>query len=89
MRTAAFLAAVAELHTQVADSTTAVMCSKRLWWRCHRRLIADFTTLARGTTVCHLAHDFRLAEHRVSAGARLSPEGVLVYDVPSGAEMQT
>ena len=89
MRTAGFLAAVAELQTEVADSATAVMCSESLWWRCHRRLIADFTTLALGTTVCHLAHDSRLAEHRVSAGARLSPEGVLVYDVPSGAELQT
>ncbi len=31
----------------------AVMCAETLWWRCHRRLIADAATLA-GAEVVHL-----------------------------------
>ncbi len=80
MRTAEFLDAMTGLLAATAASTTAVMCSESLWWRCHRRLIADFATLARGTRVSHLSHDGHLADHRVAAGARLSGE-VLVYDL--------
>ncbi len=36
--TAEFAAGLAELATQ---RRTAVMCSEAVWWRCHRRLIAD------------------------------------------------
>jgi len=59
-----------------------VMCSESQWWRCHRRLIADFATLTRGIAMFHLNHDGRLTEHPVAAGARLSPEGVLIYHLP-------
>jgi uncharacterized protein (DUF488 family) len=58
----------------------AVMCSESLWWRCHRRLVADFVTLARGTQVRHLMHDGRTDEHRLSPGVRLRDDGLLVYD---------
>jgi uncharacterized protein (DUF488 family) len=56
------------------------MCSETLWWRCHRRLIADHLTLTRRLTVCHLDHRGRLTEHRVAAGARLRSPGDVVYD---------
>jgi uncharacterized protein (DUF488 family) len=81
MRTAEFLEAINGLLTDLATAQTAVMCSESLWWRCHRRLIADFTTLARGIMVCHLDHSGRLTEHPVASGARVSVGGVLVYDV--------
>jgi len=58
---------------------TAVMCSESLWWRCHRRLIADVLVLLHGVEVCHLQHDGRLVTHVPSAGARTTPEG-LRYD---------
>lgn len=91
-RTAEFLAAIDQLLDQLADrrsdqrpgsaasARTAVMCSETLWWRCHRRIIADFAVLARHTPVLHLAHDGRLTEHQPAAGARLRPDGLLVYD---------
>jgi uncharacterized protein (DUF488 family) len=57
------------------------MCAESLWWRCHRRMIADFLVLARGLDVRHLMHDGALRPHRPSREARLVPEsGVLVYD---------
>jgi uncharacterized protein (DUF488 family) len=58
----------------------AVMCSESLWWRCHRRLLADFVTAARGMEVRHLMHDGRTEAHRLSPGLRLRDDGLLVYD---------
>ncbi len=80
MRTPEFLDAVEDVLVDVHTDSTAVMCSESLWWRCHRRLIADFLTLARGLTVCHLDHRGRLTEHRAAAGARLSAPDTLIYD---------
>jgi uncharacterized protein (DUF488 family) len=86
MRSAEFLAAMNELLTQPVLTTTSVMCSETLWWRCHRRLIADFATLARGTQVHHLHHTGRITDHPVAAGARLSGDGVLFYDLTVAPE---
>jgi len=61
-----------------------VMCSESLWWRCHRRLLADFVAVARQTEVRHLMHDGRVDAHRPSPGLRLRGDGLLVYD--SGQE---
>jgi uncharacterized protein (DUF488 family) len=58
----------------------AVMCSESLWWRCHRRLVADFAATARRVEVCHLMHDGRVEPHRPSPGLRLRDDGLLVYD---------
>lgn len=80
MRSAEFLDAAGELATQLAGRRTAVLCSESLWWRCHRRLIADFLELVRGLPVVHLGHDGRTTSHRPSAGARLRDDGLLVYD---------
>jgi uncharacterized protein (DUF488 family) len=75
-----FVAAVDELLRQAAEVRTAVMCGESVWWRCHRRIIADFAVLARHARVLHLAHDGRLTEHRPTTGARLRADGLLVYD---------
>jgi uncharacterized protein (DUF488 family) len=76
-----FVAAMDDLLRQSATVRTAVMCAETLWWRCHRRIIADFAVLARATAVLHLAHDGRLTAHRPTAGARLRGDGLLVYDL--------
>jgi uncharacterized protein (DUF488 family) len=80
MRQPEFLAAIGEVLSQAARQRLAVMCSESLWWRCHRRLIADFAEIARGVPVRHLMHDGELAPHRRSPGARLRTDGLLVYD---------
>ena len=65
-----FTAALDEVLAEVAGSATvAVMCSESVWWRCHRRLIADVVVLGRGLSVEHLMPDGRLAPHRPSEGA--------------------
>jgi len=80
MRTADFLAAVDQVLAQASEQATVVMCAESLWWRCHRRLLADFVSAARGVPVRHLLHDGRLEEHRLSPGLRLRADGLLVYD---------
>jgi uncharacterized protein (DUF488 family) len=60
---------------------TAVMCSESVYWRCHRRLLADAAVLARGATVLHLGHDGRTTPHRLTDGVRLGEDGIPVYDV--------
>lgn len=82
MRTPEFVAAVDELLAQL-DERTAVMCSEILWWRCHRRLIADHVTLLRAVTVQHVMPDGRLAAHVPLAEAR-AVDGALVYDATPG-----
>jgi uncharacterized protein (DUF488 family) len=80
MRSAGFLAAIDGVLAEAAGLRVAVMCSESLWWRCHRRLVADFVVVARRVEVRHLMHDGRLAEHRLSPGLRLRDDGLLVYD---------
>ena len=79
-RTPQFVAAVDRVLAEADDRTTTVMCSESLWWRCHRRIIADFAVLARGVDVRHLMHDGSLAPHRPTESARLTDDGLLVYD---------
>jgi uncharacterized protein (DUF488 family) len=40
------------------------MCAETVWWRCHRRLIAELLT-ARGATVVHLVGPGRQEAHRL------------------------
>jgi uncharacterized protein (DUF488 family) len=80
MRSAEFHDAVDTLLSDTATTLTAVMCSESVWWRCHRRLIADFVTLARRTPVRHLSHTGRLTDHVVAAGARISTDADIIYD---------
>jgi uncharacterized protein (DUF488 family) len=80
MRQPDFLDAIDDVLSQAAGQHVTVMCSESLWWRCHRRLIADFAEIARDVPVRHLMHDGTLAAHRRSPGARLRPDGLLVYD---------
>jgi len=80
MRTADFGAAVDEVLALAEADRTAVMCSESLWWRCHRRLLADLVVAARGVPVRHLLHDGRTEEHRLSPGLRRRDDGLLVYD---------
>jgi uncharacterized protein (DUF488 family) len=75
-----FVAAMDRLLGEASSTRTAVMCSEAVWWRCHRRLIADFASVARSTPVLHLMHAGRLVPHPPTPGLRLRPDGLLVYD---------
>jgi uncharacterized protein (DUF488 family) len=78
MATAEFRHGVAHLLAKAADRTVAVMCAESVWWRCHRRLLADHLVLVKGWDVEHLMHDGRRVNHPVTPAAR--PVGdVVIY----------
>ena len=56
----------------------AVMCAEAVWWRCHRRIIADYL-LARGGEVCHIMGTGRLEPARPSDGAVPQADGTIHY----------
>jgi uncharacterized protein (DUF488 family) len=47
MGSAEFQDALCGLEAMARESPTAIMCAEAVWWRCHRRLIAD-ALLTRG-----------------------------------------
>ena len=65
----------------VEAGALAVMCSEAVWWRCHRRLVADVVALVHERPVHHLMPDGRTPPHRPSVGARRTGD-VLVWDRP-------
>jgi uncharacterized protein (DUF488 family) len=79
MATRGFADALDELLSQSDATQTVMLCAESVWWRCHRRLVADAAVLLRGRTVRHLFHDGRLADHRPMEVARVVGDH-LVYD---------
>ncbi len=71
MGTAPFEAALDELERFAAAGPTAVMCAEAVWWRCHRRLLAD-ALLVRGTPVRHIVSAADAKPHELSDFARVS-----------------
>lgn len=80
MRSDDFLAAAGELVAGSQAATTAIMCSETLWWRCHRRLIADHCVLLAGLPVEHLMPPAKTVPHVPTKGVRVT-ENELRYDV--------
>ena len=56
------------LAAALAAERPCLMCAETLWWRCHRRLIAELLT-ARGRDVRHLIRPGEAQPHRLLAEA--------------------
>jgi uncharacterized protein (DUF488 family) len=56
-------------------TTCAMMCAESVWWRCHRRIVADYL-IAAGETVFHILGRDRVDPARMTDGARPGPGGV-------------
>jgi hypothetical protein len=75
MSTPEFHGALAELEERVrADEALAIMCAETVWWRCHRRLIADALTLD-GFAVEHLIDQVPGKRHQPSEQSRSRATG--------------
>jgi uncharacterized protein (DUF488 family) len=72
-----FAAGLFELLMVAEGLRTTVMCAEMLWWRCHRRLIADVLTTL-GYDVLHIQTDKPADRHRLIDPARVV-EGALCY----------
>jgi hypothetical protein len=58
----------------------AIMCSEAVWWRCHRRIVADYL-LWKGRAVVHLMGADRAEPARMNEAARARGDG-LIYEAP-------
>ena len=77
----AYREAIGELRALGHASTSAVMCAEAVWWRCHRRIIADYL-LAAGEQVLHIMERGRLEPAKLTPAATLQPDGSLLYTAP-------
>ena len=56
----------------------AIMCSEAVWWRCHRRIIADYLLL-NGHAVIHLMGNGREDPADPTPGAEFAADGKIHY----------
>jgi uncharacterized protein (DUF488 family) len=69
-----------ELLMVASGLRTAVMCAELLWWRCHRRIIAD-VLVSLGYEVRHIRDASAVVTHELAEPARLV-DGSLTYARP-------
>ena len=76
--TASFRAGLAELRDLGRVQTCAVICAEAVWWRCHRRIIADYL-LSDGEQVCHIMGGGKIEPAVLNVAAVRQCDGALVY----------
>jgi Protein of unknown function, DUF488 len=54
------------------------MCAEAVWWRCHRRIVADYL-LAEGVEVRHIMGAGKIEPARLTPGALPQPDGTILY----------
>lgn len=83
MRSAGFGRAFAELDAWRREGRTALLCAEGLWWRCHRRLLADLF-VTRDAEVIHILPDGRESVHELWDLARSAPDGLTYPPIQTG-----
>jgi uncharacterized protein (DUF488 family) len=73
-----FRAGLDELRALAREARCAIMCAEALWWRCHRRIIAD-CLLAGGARVEHIMGRGKVIPATLTPGARVMGDGTLRY----------
>lgn len=79
--TAEFREGLAELCAIGRTHVCAVMCAEAVWWRCHRRIIADYL-LADGNEVFHVMGPGRIERAVMNIAAVRQEDGTLIYPAP-------
>jgi len=73
----AFQVGLDQLCGLARDERCAIMCAEAVWWRCHRRIVADYL-LARGVAVTHIMGPAKLDPASPTPGARNLPDGTIL-----------
>ncbi len=73
------------LNQMSRERRCAIMCSEAVWWRCHRRFVADYL-LHFGRTVFHLMGAARVDAAKISPAARADGAS-LVYPLLGAAAL--
>lgn len=87
MSTQEFHEAIEQLLALARRKRTAFMCSEGLYWRCHRRLVAD-CLLAQGIEVQHIMPDGESRPHALTEGAVIDGREVS-YPPTQGSQAPT
>ena len=64
-----------------SETITAIMCAEAVWWRCHRRIIADYL-LASGRAVFHILGPGKIEPASMTSAARFTADGIVYADLP-------
>jgi uncharacterized protein (DUF488 family) len=78
MASAEFRAALADLELAARATPSAIMCAEAVWWRCHRRLIAD-ALVAHRWRVEHLGIGETHSVHQLPPFAVIERDGAVTY----------
>lgn len=73
-----FRAGLARLRDIGHARRCAIMCAEAVWWRCHRRIIADYL-IAAGEGVLHILSADNIKPATMTEAAQPSAPGTLVY----------
>jgi uncharacterized protein (DUF488 family) len=76
--TPAFRAGLDELCELAQSQRCAIMCAEAVWWRCHRRIIADYL-LAEGQPVRHILGPRHIDPATMTRGALVQEDGTILY----------
>jgi uncharacterized protein (DUF488 family) len=79
-----FQAAFAKLRELGRAHTCAIMCAEAVWWRCHRRIIADYL-LAADETVLHIMGPGQIVPAQITDAAQCDESGSLAYPAAQNA----
>jgi len=71
---------LARLQRLGHTTTCVIMCAEAVWWRCHRRIIADYL-LAAGEQVMHILGKSHVDAASLTPGAVVRDDGTVVYPV--------
>ena len=74
---------LAELRALAQQHRPAIMCAEAVWWRCHRRIVADYL-LASGEEVRHIMAPGKIEPATLTPGAEPQPDGSILYPAAQG-----
>ena len=80
-----FRAGLQSLLALARHDRCAIMCAEAVWWRCHRRIIADYLLVA-GRRVEHILSRGQVFPATLTPGVLVMADETLRYPEPAGAE---
>lgn len=85
----AFHAGLARLRRLGRERRCVIMCAEAVWWRCHRRIIADYL-ISEGESVFHILSPGHVEKATETPAAQREPGGILSYpasDLTTGSRL--
>ena len=76
--TGQFRSGLDQLIDLARDHRCAIMCAEAVWWRCHRRIVADYL-LVQGIRVAHIMGPGKADPATLTPGAQPLADGTIRY----------